>query len=130
MAKFNFPGDLKYTSSDEWLKLENGEGTIGVSDYAQDALSDIVYVELPQVGDTFQKGERFGTVESVKAASDLNMPIAGTITAVNKALEDSPENVNKDPYGAGWFVKIKANDTKEAANLLDSAAYEKYCNER
>jgi glycine cleavage system H protein len=130
MAKFNVPGDLKYTKSDEWIKLENGEATVGVSDYAQDALSDIVYVELPQIGDSFKKGESFGTVESVKAASDLNMPIGGTVTAVNKALEDSPENVNKDPYGTGWFVKIKATDPKEADGLLDSSAYEKYLNER
>src|SRR5258707_1201284 len=130
MAKFNIPGDLKYTSSDEWLKLENGEGTIGVSDYAQDALSGIVYVELPQGGDTFQKGGRFGTVESVKAAADLNMPIGGKITAINKALEASPENVNKAPYGAGWFVKIQPSTPAEVDALIDSAAYEKYCNER
>jgi glycine cleavage system H protein len=130
MAKFNIPSDLKYTKSDEWLRLENGEGTIGVTDYAQDALSDIVYVELPQVGESFQKGERFGTVESVKAASDLNMPVSGKVTAVNKALEDSPENVNKEPYGTGWFIKIQASNTAEADGLLDSVAYEKYLNER
>src|SRR6185369_11604002 len=114
MAKINIPGDLKYTKSDEWIKLENGEAAVGVSDYAQDALSDIVFVELPEVGDTFKKGERFGTVESVKAASDLLMPVGGTVTAINKELEDTPENVNKDPYGMGWFVKIKPADAHEA----------------
>src|SRR4051812_5778613 len=107
MAKWNTPSDLKYTRSDEWIKIENGEGTIGVTDYAQDALSDIVYVELPQVGDTLKAGESFGTVESVKAASDMTMPIGGTITAVNTDLEDTPEKVNQEPFGGGWFIKIK-----------------------
>ena len=130
MAKLNVPGNLKYTRSDEWVKIENGEGTIGITDYAQDALSDVVYVELPQVGDVIQAGKRFGTVESVKAASDMQMPIGGTVSAVNSALEDTPETVNKDPYVGGWFIKIKPTDPSELDKLMDGAAYEKYCAER
>ncbi|MEP7289139.1 MAG: glycine cleavage system protein GcvH [Chloroflexota bacterium] len=130
MAKLSIPSDLKYTTSDEWIKVENGEGIIGVTDYAQDALSDVVYVELPQVGESIQAGIRFGTVESVKAASDMHMPITGTITALNDTIEDTPENVNKDPYGAGWFIKIQPTDLSELDKLMDAAAYEKYCAER
>jgi glycine cleavage system H protein len=130
MAKLKVPADLKYTRTDEWIKVENGEGTIGVTDYAQDSLSDVVYVELPKVGDVLKAGERFGTVESVKAASDMQMPLGGTITAVNSALEDTPETVNKDPYGAGWFIKIKADDLAGLDGLMDAAAYEKYCADR
>src|SRR5690348_25883 len=130
MAKLNIPADLKYTRTDEWVKIENNEGIIGISDYAQDALSDLVYVELPQVGDTLKAGERFGTVESVKAASDLQSPISGTVTAINKSLEDAPETINKDPYGAAWFIKVKPDDMTELDKLLDAAAYEKYCAER
>ena len=130
MAKLNIPGDLKYTRTDEWVKVVDGEGTIGVTDYAQDSLSDVVYVELPKVGDVLKAGERFGTVESVKAASDMQMPIGGTITAVNSALEESPETVNKDPYVAGWFIKIKPDDVAGLDTLMDAAAYEKYCAER
>jgi glycine cleavage system H protein len=130
MAKLSVPADLKYAKTDEWIKIENGEGIIGVTDYAQDALSDVVFVELPQEGETFKAGESFGTVESVKAASDMHLPISGTITAANKALEDAPENVNKDPYGAGWFIKIKPADLSELDKLMDAAAYEKYCAER
>ena len=130
MAKLNFPADLKYTKTDEWIKVENGEGIIGVTDYAQDALSDVVFVELPQEGEAFKAGDAFGTVESVKAASDMHLPIGGTITATNKALEDTPETVNKDPYGGGWFIKIKPTDLAELDKLMDAAAYEKYCAER
>lgn len=130
MAKLNVPGDLKYARTDEWIKVVDGEGTIGITDYAQDSLSDVVYVELPKVGDVLKAGERFGTVESVKAASDMQSPIGGTITAVNSALEESPETVNKDPYGAGWFIKIKPDDLAVLDTLMDAAAYEKYCAER
>jgi glycine cleavage system H protein len=130
MAKLSVPADLKYAKTDEWIKIENGEGIIGVTDYAQDALSDVVFVELPQEGEPLKTGESFGTVESVKAASDMHMPISGTITAANKALEDAPETVNKDPYGAGWFIKIKPTDLSELDKLMDAAAYEKYCAER
>ncbi len=130
MGNLKVPGDLKYTRSDEWVKIENGEGIIGITDYAQDALSDVVYVELPQVGDSIQAGSRFGTVESVKAASDMQMPIGGTISAVNSALEDAPETVNKDPYLGGWFIKIQPADLAELDKLMDGTAYEKYCAER
>src|SRR5574342_315595 len=106
MASSNIPGDLKYTRSDEWIKMDGGEAVVGVTDYAQNALSDIVYVELPQVGDTFKAGDSFGTVESVKAASDMHMPISGTVTAVNDELENTPEKVNQAPYGNGWFIRI------------------------
>lgn len=130
MANLKFPADLKYTKSDEWVKIEGGTAVIGVTDYAQDALSDVVYVELPQVGDTFKAGQSFGTVESVKAASDVNMPISGTVTEVNKALEDATETVNKDPYGDGWFIRVQPSDPSEVNKLMDSSAYEKYCSER
>jgi glycine cleavage system H protein len=103
---------------------------IGVTDYAQDALSDIVYVELPSVGDSFKAGSSFGTVESVKAASDMHMPIGGTILAVNKALEDTPEKVNQDPFGEGWFIRIRPDSSDEMNALMDAVAYEKYCEER
>lgn len=130
MADLKFPADLKYLQTDEWIRIENGEGIIGITDYAQDALSDVVYVELPSVGETIKAGERFGTVESVKAASDLMLPIGGTVTAVNSALEGTPETVNKDPYGTGWFVKIKPTDLAELNGLMDAAAYEEFCSKR
>ena len=126
----NIPADLKYTRTDEWVKMDGGEAIVGVTDYAQNALSDIVFVELPPVGDSFQAGDTFGTVESVKAASDMHMPISGSITAVNGELENSPEKVNQSPYGDGWFVRIKPSNASEMDSLLDAAAYGKYCDER
>ena len=104
--------------------------TVGIADYAQDALSDIVYLELPAEGDTFSVGETFGVVESVKAASDLFMPIDGTVVAVNEDLVDSPETVNSDPYGAAWMIKVEMSDAGQLDNLMDAAAYQKYCEER
>jgi glycine cleavage system H protein len=130
MAGTNIPADLKYTRTDEWIKMDNGEAVIGVTDYAQNALSDVVYVELPQVGDSFKAGESFGTVESVKAASDMHVPIGGTVTAVNHELENTPEKVNLSPYGDGWFIRIKPSNSAELNALLDSDAYGKYCEER
>ncbi|HVO41368.1 MAG TPA: glycine cleavage system protein GcvH [Aggregatilineales bacterium] len=121
---------LKYTRSDEWIKVEGDEAVVGVTDYAQSALSDIVFVELPDLGATFKANDTFGTVESVKAASDMHTPASGTITAVNKLLETKPETVNSDPYGAGWFVKLKLSAPAELDALLDAAAYAKYCDER
>lgn len=121
---------LKYTQSDEWIRVEGSVGVIGLTDYAQDALNDIVYVELPDVGATFAKGESFGSVESVKAASDMHMPVSGTVTEINEALQDAPETVNSDPYGAGWFIKIAISNPAELNDLLDADAYEKYCAER
>ena len=124
----NFPNDLKYTKSDEWVRPATGEA--GITDYAQNHLSDIVYVELPEVGAAFGQGTPFGSIESVKAASDMNLPASGTITAVNEALSDTPEAVNSDPYGKGWIVKFTLSDASELAGLMDAAAYEAYCNER
>jgi len=118
-----FPADLKYTKDHEWLKPA-GDGTalVGITNYAQDALGDVVFVDLPEVGAPFSEGEEFGTVESVKTVSELNMPAAGEILEVNAALADQPEAVNEDPYGKGWLVKIKL--TGDLGNLLDAKAYE------
>src|SRR5512139_498378 len=126
----NFPTDLKYTKSDEWIRASGTEAETGITDYAQSHLSDIVYVELPEVGAAFKQGTPFGSIESVKAASDMNLPASGTITAVNEALSNAPEAVNSDPYGKGWIVKFTLNDVSELAGLMDAAAYEAYCNER
>lgn len=130
MAELKTPTDLKYTKNDEWLRIEGDTATIGISDYAQDALNDIVYVEFPEVGATLKQGAAFGVVESVKAASDIFMPIGGTVTAVNTALEDSPETLNGDPYGQGWLIKIKIADAAEASGLMDSSAYIEFCASR
>lgn len=127
MANLKYPEDLMYARSDEWVRIEGDTATIGISDYAQDALNDIVFVELPSVGDNFGKGNSFGTVESVKAASDMYLPIAGTVTEVNTALEDEPELINSDPYGKGWIVKIRLGDAADTSNLMDAAAYIEYC---
>jgi glycine cleavage system H protein len=118
-----FPADLKYTKDHEWLKPA-GDGTalVGITHYAQDALGDVVFVDLPEAGDAFAQGEEFGTVESVKTVSELNMPSAGEVLGVNAALADHPEAVNEDPYGKGWMVKIKL--TGPLADLLDAKAYE------
>ncbi len=121
---------LLYTKDDEWIKVDGGEATVGISDHAQDALSDIVYLELPDVGDTFAMGESFGVVESVKAAADLNMPVSGEVTAVNEDLIDTPELVNSDPYGTAWMIKIKISNSSELDDLMDADAYAKYEEER
>jgi glycine cleavage system H protein len=126
----NIPADLKYTKSDEWVRVEGATATAGISDFAQNALSDIVYVELPSVGDAIGQGEKLGSVESVKAASDINMPIGGTITAVNELLVSAPEKVNADPYGEAWLIKFTVTNSAELNDLMDAAAYEKYCAER
>lgn len=121
--ELKLPEDVKYFEDHEWAKLENGEAVIGISDYAQDQLGDIVFVELPQVGDTFEKGAEFGTVESVKAVSELYMPLGGEVLAVNETLEESPELVNNDPYKGGWMIKIKPSDTAEMDQLMSKGAY-------
>jgi len=126
----NFLTDLKYTKSDEWIRVKGNEAEAGLTDYAQSHLSDIVYVELPEVGAEFAQGQPFGSIESVKAASDMNLPAGGTITAVNEALADKPEVVNSDPYGAGWIVKFTLSNPGELASLMDAASYEAYCSER
>ncbi|MDZ4769200.1 MAG: glycine cleavage system protein GcvH [Chloroflexota bacterium] len=122
MAQLKTPNDLKYLKTDEWIRVEGTSATIGITDYAQDALNDIVFVELPAVGKTFKAGEVFGVVESVKAASDLVMPLGGTVTEINTTLKQRPDNVNADPYGDGWFIKVTLTDTDNAA-LLDADAY-------
>jgi glycine cleavage system H protein len=119
-----FPSDLLYTKHDEWVRVEGDEVVIGITDYAQDQLSDVVYVELPEVGDSFDKGEPFGVVESVKAASDVFMPVTGEITAINEELEDSPEIVNEDPYGKGWFIRIRLSYKSDLDDLMDAEAYQ------
>ena len=124
------PPDLKYLKSDEWVRLEGDTGTIGISDYAQDQLNDIVYVELPDVGTELQKGERFASVESVKAASDVYMPVSGTVTEVNTALSDAPERINSDPFGEGWIVKVKVTGDADNDSLLDAEQYAEWCNTR
>ncbi len=124
------PADLKYTKEDEWVKVEGNMATIGVTDYAQDALSDIVYLELPAVGDSFSAGETFGVVESVKAASDLYMPVDGTVTEANEDLVDTPETVNSDPFGAAWMIKVEMSDPGQLDSLMDADAYARYCDER
>ena len=126
----NFPNDLKYTKSDEWIRVAGNAAEAGLTDYAQSHLSDIVYVELPEVGAEFKQGTPFGSIESVKAASDMNLPASGTITAVNESLSDAPEAVNNDPYGKGWIVKFTLSNPSELGSLMDAAAYEAYCNER
>lgn len=126
MAELKTPDDVKYAKSDEWVRIEGDTATIGVSDYAQDQLSDVVYLDFPDVGARFDKGATFGVIESVKAASDLYMPVAGEITEVNTALEDEPETVNADPYGKGWIVKIKLSGEPDTSDLMDAAAYNEY----
>lgn len=118
------PADLKYTKDHEWIKVEGDTATIGITDYAQGELGDIVYVEVDTEGDELDKEETFGTVEAVKTVSDLFMPISGEVLAFNEALEDAPETVNKDAYGDGWMIKVKIADASELDALLDATAYE------
>jgi glycine cleavage system H protein len=119
----NFPDNLKYTKDHEWVLIEGENGTIGITDYAQGELGDVVFVELPAVGKAMKQHDSFGTIEAVKAVSDLFAPLSGTVTAVNGDLTAAPETVNKDPYGKGWMVKFKITSAAEAAGLLDANAY-------
>lgn len=126
-----FPQELKYTESDEWVRVEGASATAGITDYAQDQLSDVVYVEaIAELGQDLAKGEAHSTVESVKAAADVYMPIGGKITEVNETLMDAPEIVNSDPYGEAWMIKFEVADASELESLLDSTAYKKHCEER
>lgn len=123
-----FPGELRYAESHEWARVEDdGTITVGISDHAQEALGDVVYVELPEVGAEVEAKGEAGVVESVKAASDIYAPVAGKIIAVNTALEDAPETVNESPYDNGWFFKMQPNDIAELESLLDPNAYQQLC---
>lgn len=121
----NLPEELKYTKDHEWTRVNNDEVIVGITDYAQSELGDIVYLELPEVGSNVSRGESFGTIEAVKAVSDLFAPLSGEITAVNNQLNDSPGVINSDPYGDGWMIKIKLENQDELSELLTSAEYQK-----
>jgi glycine cleavage system H protein len=122
----NFPDDLHYTKEHEWVRLEGAEGVVGITDFAQDALGDVVFVELPAVGTTLSQGQTFGVVESNKTVSDLFAPVSGRVTAVNQALREEPEAVNRDPYGAGWMIRIAVARREDVEQLLDAAAYHSF----
>lgn len=124
----NIPENLRYSKDHEWVKVEGDTATVGITDYAQHSLGDVVFVELPNVGDSFNSHEAFGSVESVKAVSEIFLPVAGEVTETNDGLNDSPEAVNNDPYGDAWMVKVKMNNPGEADALLSSAEYEEFLN--
>jgi glycine cleavage system H protein len=121
-----FPEDLKYSKEHEWVLVEGNVATVGITDYAQDQLGDIVFVELPAIGDKVSKEDAFGVVESVKAVSDIYAPVSGKVLEVNDDLPDNPEMVNEDPYGDGWMIKIEMNDPVELQDLMSAAEYEAY----
>jgi glycine cleavage system H protein len=123
----NVPEELQYTRSHEWVRTEDDTATIGITDHAQDELGDVVFVELPEQGATFDAGDSFGTVESVKAVSDLYTPIGGEVVEINETLNDSPEKINEDPYGEGWIVKLRVSD--EGSVLLSASDYEQFVEE-
>ena len=130
MGDWKTPANLRYAETDEWFAADGDVVTIGITDYAQDQLNDIVYVEFRDAGDELDAGDSFGEVESVKAASELYSAVAGEIIDVNSVLEDSPETVNADPFGAGWMVKIRTSDLAPLDGLMDAAAYDAYCDSR
>ncbi|MCL7762268.1 glycine cleavage system protein GcvH [Polaribacter sp. Z014] len=119
----NLPSELKYTKDHEWIKIEGDVATVGITEFAQGELGDIVYVDVDTLDDTVEEGEVFGSVEAVKTVSDLFMPLTGEVIEFNEELEDEPELVNSDPYGKGWMIKIKISDSSQINNLLDAAAY-------
>jgi glycine cleavage system H protein len=123
------PEDLSYTKDHEWVRLKEDQATVGITDHAQDQLGDVVYVELPKVGDKFEVSEPFGSVESVKAVSEIYMPLSGTVLEVNESLNDSPEQVNEDPYGDGWMIVVKIDNPAQVDGLLSAAEYEDYIRE-
>ena len=125
----NTPEDLSYTKDHEWVRVRGDQATIGITDHAQNQLGDVVYVELPKVGDKFEVAEPFGSVESVKAVSEIYMPLTGTVSEVNGKLNDAPEMVNSDPYGDGWMIVIKMDNPAQVDGLLNSAEYEDYIKE-
>jgi len=124
-----FPKELRYSREHEWVAVEENIATIGITDYAQDQLGDIVYVELPEVGTQVTKDEAFGVVESVKAVSDIYAPVSGTVTEVNVGLPDSPETINEDPYGDAWMIRVEMSDPAELEDLMKAAEYKKFVEE-
>ncbi|HLM24976.1 MAG TPA: glycine cleavage system protein GcvH [Pyrinomonadaceae bacterium] len=122
----NVPEDLHYSKDHEWVRVEGGEAIIGITDYAQNSLGDVVYVELPKAGDEFVANESFGSVESVKAVSEVFTPVAGAVTQINESLADEPEIVNSDPYGQGWMIRVKMSHPGEVDSLLTAAEYEDF----
>ena len=120
----NIPTNLRYTSDHEWIRVEGNEALVGITDYAQSELGEIVFVDVNTVGETVEKGETFGSVEAVKTVSDLNIPVTGEVLEFNEELNDQPELVNNDPYGEGWMIKIAVKNAAELDDLLDAAAYE------
>ncbi|HKS80505.1 MAG TPA: glycine cleavage system protein GcvH [Candidatus Acidoferrales bacterium] len=125
-----YPADFRYTKDHEWIQISGGVGTIGVTDYAQSELGDVVFVELPKVGAQLKAGQSFGTVESVKAVSEIFSPVSGEVTETNAALNDAPEKINSDPHGAAWLIKVRLADEKETAGLMDARAYEAFVAEK
>ena len=125
-----YPTDYRYTKEHEWIHVQGGVGTVGITDYAQHELGDVVYVEVPKPGAKLEAGQPFGTVESVKAVSEIYSPVSGEVLEVNAALSKEPEKINQDPHGAAWLVKIKLANPKELDDLMDAAAYEKYIAEK
>jgi glycine cleavage system H protein len=122
----NVPSDLKYTKDHEWIKVDGDKATVGITDYAQGELGDVVYVELPEEGAEVSMNETFGSIEAVKAVADLFSPVSGEVIEINEAVQDEPEKVNQDPYGAGWMAKITLSNPDELSQLMDAAAYEKH----
>jgi glycine cleavage system H protein len=122
----NVPEDLHYSKDHEWIRVEGDVGTIGITDHAQDSLGDVVYVELPKAGESFEAHESFGSVESVKAVSEIFTPVGGEITEVNESLQDAPEKVNTDPYGEGWMIRVRMKNPGEVDSLLNAAEYEDF----
>jgi glycine cleavage system H protein len=121
-----YPADFRYTKEHEWIKVDGDSGTVGITDYAQHELGDVVFVELPKVGAILKAGQSLGSVESVKAVSEIYCPVSGEVTAVNSILADTPEKLNQDPHGAAWLVKLALANKSEAQSLMDAAAYEAY----
>ena len=120
----NFPVDIRYTSEHEWIRVEGDEAYVGITDYAQSELGEIVFVDVPTLGETVGQGEVFGSIEAVKTVSDLNMPVTGEVLEINGALDAQPELVNNDPYGEGWIIRIAVKDAAELDKLMDAAAYQ------
>ena len=120
----NFPADLRYTSEHEWIRVEGDEAFVGITDYAQSELGEIVFVDVPTLGETVGQGEVFGSIEAVKTVSDLNMPVTGEVLEINGALDAQPELVNNDPYGEGWIIRISVKDPAELDSLMDAKAYQ------